>query len=237
MEKKQYDVVVVGGGHNGLVGGGLPRPRRAVGARPRAARPHRRRRGVGEAFPGLERAALALLLPGLAAAGADRRATSASTSSCVSRPTASYTPVRARREARRPARRAPRGCGDARVVPGADRLRRGVRRLARVLRRRRRPGRTPSLRHCCRRCRTERGDPGAGGPGRLARPRRAPLGETIEERFTDDTVRGVVADRRADRHVRLAARPLAGAEPVLPLPPDRQRHRRVAGAGRRHGRA
>ena len=42
--------------------------------------------------------------------------------------------------------------------------------------------------------------------------------------------------RRADRHVRLAARPDAGAEPLLPLPPDRQRHGRVARAGRRHGR-
>ena len=42
--------------------------------------------------------------------------------------------------------------------------------------------------------------------------------------------------RRADRHLRLAARPVADPEPLLPLPPDRQRHRRVAGAGRRHGR-
>ena len=38
-------------------------------------------------------------------------------------------------------------------------------------------------------------------------------------RFADDTVRGVVAHRRADRHVRLAARPVAGPEPLLPLPP------------------
>ena len=29
---------------------------------------------------------------------------------------------------------------------------------------------------------------------------------------------------------------VAGPEPLLPLPPDRQRHRRVAGARRRHGR-
>ncbi|MEJ7742561.1 MAG: NAD(P)-binding protein [Nocardioidaceae bacterium] len=42
-------------------------------------------------------------------------------------------------------------------------------------------------------------------------------------------------DRRPDRHLRLAVRPQRPAEPLLPLPLDRQRHRRVAGARRRHG--
>ncbi|MEJ7742530.1 MAG: NAD(P)-binding protein [Nocardioidaceae bacterium] len=37
-------------------------------------------------------------------------------------------------------------------------------------------------------------------------------------------------DRRPDRHLRLAVRPQRPAEPLLPLPLDRQRHRRVAGA-------
>ena len=75
------------------------------------------------------------------------------------------------------------------------------------------------------------GRPGTCGAGSSSDP----LGEVIEERFTDDLVRGVVAHRRADRHVREPARPLADPEPMLPLPPRRQRHRRVAGARRRHG--
>ena len=63
-----------------------------------------------------------------------------------------------------------------------------------------------------------------------------PLGRTIEERFLDDTVRGRGRHGRPDRHVRLDERRVADPEPLLPLPPDRQRHRRVAGARRRHGR-
>ena len=37
-------------------------------------------------------------------------------------------------------------------------------------------------------------------------------------------------DRRADRDVRVDGRSVADPEPLLPLPPDRQRHRRVASA-------
>ena len=46
---------------------------------------------------------------------------------------------------------------------------------------------------------------------------------------------GCAADRCADRHLQLRARSVAAAEPLLPLPRDRQRDRGVAGAGRRHG--
>ena len=63
-----------------------------------------------------------------------------------------------------------------------------------------------------------------------------PLGQVIEERFADDTVRGVVATDALIGTFADLNDPVAGAEPLLPLPRDRQRHRRVAGAGRRHGR-
>ena len=63
-----------------------------------------------------------------------------------------------------------------------------------------------------------------------------PLGEAIERRFSDDTVRGVVATEALIGTFASLARPVADPEPLLPLPPDRQRHRRVAGAGGRHGR-
>ena len=63
-----------------------------------------------------------------------------------------------------------------------------------------------------------------------------PLGGVVERRFRDDIVRGVVATDAvigtfADLH-ESEPRP----EPLLPLPPDRQRHRRVAGPRRRDGR-
>ena len=58
--------------------------------------------------------------------------------------------------------------------------------------------------------------PGAGpgrarGRGDLARLRHQPLGEVIEKRFADDTVRGIVATDALIGHVRHAARPVAGA--------------------------
>ena len=43
--------------------------------------------------------------------------------------------------------------------------------------------------------------------------------------------------RRGDRHAHLAVRPRTAGEPVLPLSPDRPRHRGMAGADRRDGRA
>ena len=64
-----------------------------------------------------------------------------------------------------------------------------------------------------------------------------PLGEVIEKRFADDTVRGIVATDALVGTLRHAARPVAGAEPLLPLPADRPRHRRAAGPAGRDGRA
>ena len=63
-----------------------------------------------------------------------------------------------------------------------------------------------------------------------------PLGRTIEQRFADDTVRGVVATDALIGTFASMDDPSLDPEPLLPLPPDRQRHRRVAGARRRHGR-
>ena len=42
-------------------------------------------------------------------------------------------------------------------------------------------------------------------------------------------------DRRADRHLRRARRPVAAAERLFPLSPDRRRSRGMARPGRRHG--
>ncbi len=153
-----------------------------------------------------------------------------------SRTTASYTPdvrdgqpggllvERPEGEATPPRRSA--------TLTGADD---GVRRLAGVLRRRRRPGRVvaPTLLDPLP---TERDDPRPGRRRGLARPGREPArrGHRAALRRRHGARRG--RHRRADRDLRLAARPVAGPEPLLPLPPDRQRHRRVAGPGRRHGR-
>ena len=62
-----------------------------------------------------------------------------------------------------------------------------------------------------------------------------PLGQVIEQRFADDTVRGVVATDALIGTFADMNDGVAGPEPLLPLPPRRQRHRRVARPGRRHG--
>ena len=63
-----------------------------------------------------------------------------------------------------------------------------------------------------------------------------PIGEAVDERFADDTVRGVVLTDALIGTFADAARPGPAREPLLPLPRDRRRHRRLERAGRRHGR-
>ena len=78
--------------------------------------------------------------------------------------------------------------------------------------------------------------------GRLRDPqlwhdlRERPLADVVADHLSDDVVRGRGADRRADRHVRRRARRRRPGRALLPLPPGRQRHGPLAGAGGRHGR-
>ena len=64
-----------------------------------------------------------------------------------------------------------------------------------------------------------------------------PIGETVEAdlRRRPGPRRG--AHRRAHRHLHPRPRPVAAAEPLLPLPRHRRRDRRLGRAGRRDGRA
>ena len=72
---------------------------------------------------------------------------------------------------------------------------------------------------------TERDPAPAGRSRHLERDHRAPprRGDRAALPRRPGPRRG--RHRRPDRHLRRPARPLAGAEPLLPLPPDRQRHR------------
>ena len=146
-----------------------------------------------------------------------------------SRRIASYTPVgdggllveRRPGEATRDSFAAGPGTGGVRGVPGAG-------------------GRAAPVRH---RGGTDADRPPPPGRGRPRRRRRRAVerpGAAADRRA--DRAYGRrrhrprhPAHRRPDRHLR--QRPLTGAraEPLLPLPRGRQRHRGVEGAGRRHG--
>ena len=155
----------------------------------------------------------------------------------ASRSVASYTPTLRGGRARRPAGRAPgERARPSKSFRDAHRRRRRVRRVAAVLRRRRRARPRWSRRRCSSRSRSSARSATQVDPAHLARLRDQPArrDDRGAVRRRHRARRG--GDRRADRHLRLAARPVAAAEPLLPLPPDRQRHRRVAGADRRDGR-
>ena len=231
--RNSYDVVVVGGGHNALVSAAylaraglsvvvLERLHHtggaAVSVEPFAGQPARLSRY----------SYLVSLMPEQLMADLDLDVRLAS------RTTASYTPwTRGERSGgllvERPEGEATRA--SFLDLTGGER---GVRRLGGVLRRGRPAGRGRGT------------DADAAPPPRARRPRPG------RRAHLDRRGRGAAGPRdhpalrrrhgarrrrhrRAHRHLRLDGRPLARAEPVLPLPPDRQRHRRVAGADRRHG--
>ena len=229
-----YDVVIVGGGHNGLTaaaylaGAGL-----SVAVLERLD--HTGGAAVSaQAFPGfptrLSRYSyLVSLLPESIISDLDLDLR------LESRSTASYTPVLRGGVAGGLLVERPEGAATRDSFHDADRLRCRVRGLARLLPagRRRRRRRCP---HAHPAAAAGVAGAGAGRSGPLAGPGRAAAwrGGRAPLPGRDGTRRG--RDRRADRHLRADAGAVAHPEPLLPLSPDRQRHRRVAGARRRDGR-
>ena len=63
-----------------------------------------------------------------------------------------------------------------------------------------------------------------------------PIGETIEATFSDDLVRGVVLTDALIGTFVSRPRRVPRRQPLLPVPRDRRRHRGLGRAGRRHGR-
>ena len=211
-------------------------PARDVGARPRAPRSRRRRGGQRRGVPGhparLSRYSyLVSLLPEQIVRDLELDVELALAADGVVHP-------------RRPRREAPAACSSS--TRRASATRESFRDADRRRTRSTTPGApsTPtwrdsprrSRRRCSSRCRARVRSGAQVDPAIWRDVVATPLGEVIERRFADDTVRGVVATDALIGTFAVAARPVAGPEPLLPLPPDRQRHRRVAGAGRRHGR-
>ena len=199
------DVVIVGGGHNGLVAAAyLARAGRSVLRAGAAATSSAARPSPTRPFAGRRRAAVALLLPGQPAARG-RSSTSSGSLRLARRRVSSYTPGPARGGDARPAggrrRRGARPRASFARVTGGDarRSRPGTRFYARTAASRERV--FPTLTEPLRRARASCARSSATTP-RGRRSFERPLGETLDATFADDLVARRRADRRADRHVR-----------------------------------
>ena len=227
--------MVVGGGHNGLVAAAyLARAGRSVLVLER--RPQVGGAAVSQqVFEGVDvrlsaYSYLVSLLPDriVADLGLDVR--------LADRSVASYTALLARRPVGRAAGRARRGPRHGDVLPaltGSDAEFAGWQRFyGRLADPRRGPRAHP---HRAAAGRRRPGRP-AARPAALARPPRAAAGR---RRRRPPQRRRRPRDRphrRPDRHLRRRARRRRAGRALLPVPPGRQRHRPLAGAGRRHGR-
>ena len=232
--RTRYDVAIVGAGHNGLTAAAyLAKAGLSVVVLERLG--HVGGAAVSaEAFPGRPTRLSRYSVPGLPAARPDRARPRPRPRAGLARDGVVHT-RRPRRQARRSPRRADRGRRDARSPSGEltgsddeyDAWRTfytDVARLGWVV--------APTLLQPLPRASRIRSQVSATTWARRRRVA-AGRGDRAPVRRRHRARRG--RHRRPDRHLRLAARPVARPEPVLPLPPDRQRHRRVAGAGRRHG--
>ena len=233
-----HDAVIVGGGHNGLVAAAyLARAGRSVLLLERLDAPRRRRRLRAAVRRASTRAC---------------RATPTSSACCRSRSSTSSGCRFGSRRRRdlllhaRPARRPARGLlVDARTAPRTaasfarrHRRRRATRGLAALLRDDARAWRRrvfPTLTEPLRprdELRALVGDD-AAWEALFERP----LGEPSRHGLRRRPRARRRAHRRADRHVRRRRTTRPAPEPLLPLPRDRRRHRRLGRARRRHGRA